>query len=92
MYVNAWDAEINFKSVSKGAELEASMEGIKIDTYKLDGKQKLAIKIPIPPEYGKPVRLKLTTQKGSIRHKSLKIIPPGDKQQFVINKIIAKSK
>ena len=92
VYVNTWDAELNFKSVSKSAVLEASMQGIKIDTYELQGKTKLAMKIPIPPDYGKPVRLRLKTTEGSISHKSIRIISPGNKESFVISKIAAQSK
>lgn len=90
VYVNTWDAELNFETVSKNAELEASMQGIEIGTYKLDGKRTLAIKIPIPPDYGIPVRLKLKTLKGSIKHKSIKIIPPGNKEPFIISKVAQK--
>ncbi|GAF02500.1 glycoside hydrolase family 3 C-terminal domain-containing protein [Saccharicrinis fermentans] len=86
-YVNTWDAELHFKYASKDAVLETSMEGLKINTYKLDGKRKLPIKIPIPPEYGTPVRLKIKTLKGKIKHASIQIIPPGDKKPFVIEKI-----
>lgn len=90
-YVNTWDAELRFQTVSKDAALEASMQGVKINSYQLNGKRKLPIKIPIPPEYGKPVKLKLKTLKGEIEHESIKIIPPGKKEPFVIRKVVARS-
>ncbi|MCL7762774.1 fibronectin type III-like domain-contianing protein [Polaribacter sp. Z014] len=88
VYVNTWDAELSFKSTSKNAVLEASMQGVKISTYKVGNKKTQSIKIPIPPEYGKPVKLKLKTLKGKIEHESIKIFPPGGKNPFVITKVI----
>ncbi|QVY66252.1 hypothetical protein [Polaribacter sp. Q13] len=88
VYVNTWDAELSFKSTSKNAVLEASMQGVKISTYKVGNKKTQSIKIPIPPEYGKPVKLKLKTLKGKIEHQSIKIIPPGGKKPFVITKVV----
>ncbi len=86
IYVNTWDAELSFKSTSKDAIIEASMQGIKISTYDVAWKKTQAIKIPIPPEYGKPVRLRIKTLNGNIQHESIKIIPPGKKKPFVISK------
>lgn len=91
-YVNTWDAELQFKSASKEAIVEASMAGASIGTYTILNKQlSQAIKIPIPPEYGKPVRLKIKTLHGKVEHQAIKIFPPGDKPPFVIDKVIAKS-
>lgn len=90
-YVNSWNAELNFESASKNAVIETSMEGAKISSYQVPESLKLKIKIPIPPEYGKPVRLKIKTLEGEVTQKSIKIIPPGDKKPFVISNIIAKS-
>lgn len=90
-YVNTWDAELNFESASNDAVLEALMQGVKIDTYEVEGRQNLMIKIPIPPEYGKPVRLKLKTLKGEIKHGSIRIIPPGEQKPFEISATVAKS-
>ena len=91
-YVNTWDTEIVFDSVSKGAEIETSMQGAKIKSYKAPKDLKLSVKIPIPPEYGKPVELKITTLKGSAKVKSIKIIPPGDKEAFIVSEVYKSSK
>ncbi|GAB1856701.1 glycoside hydrolase family 3 C-terminal domain-containing protein [Flavobacteriaceae bacterium MHTCC 0001] len=91
IYVNTWDAELSFTSTSKDAIIEASMQGIKINTYDVAWKQKQAIKIPIPPEYGKPVRLRIKTLNGVVEHESIKIIPPGNVKPFIISKIVEKS-
>ncbi|MGY6649440.1 glycoside hydrolase family 3 C-terminal domain-containing protein [Wenyingzhuangia sp. IMCC45574] len=92
-YVNTWDAELSFKNATKEAIIETFMSGNSIKTYTILNKQrKLQIKIPIPPEYGKPVRLKIKTRKGKVDHESIKIIPPGKVKPFVISKIISKSK
>ena len=69
------------------------MSGVEIGSYTiLNNQRKLQIKIPIPPEYGKPVRLKIKTVHGEVKHESLKIIPPGDILPFVIDKVVAESK
>ncbi|AXT60878.1 glycoside hydrolase family 3 protein [Aquimarina sp. AD10] len=92
-YVNTWNAELNFTSSTKKAIVETSMAGATIGSYTISDKQLiLPITIPIPPEYGKPVRLKIKTLNGEVKHKSIKIIPPGNKEPFVINRVIAKSK
>lgn len=91
IYVNTWDAELSFKSTSKEAIIEASMQGIKINTYDVAWKKSQAIKIPIPPEYGKPVRLRIKTLNGEVEHESIKIIPPGDVKPFVISEVVEKS-
>ncbi|MGQ1784841.1 glycoside hydrolase family 3 C-terminal domain-containing protein [Saccharicrinis sp. GN24d3] len=92
-YVNTWDAELSFSFASKEAIIETSMAGASIDSYTILNKQlHQSIKIPIPPEYGKPVRLRIKTLHGEVKHESIKIIPPGDKKPFVINKVVAKSK
>ncbi|WP_139956932.1 glycoside hydrolase family 3 C-terminal domain-containing protein [Flavicella sediminum] len=91
-YVNTWDAELRFKSASKEAIVETFMAGNAIKTYTiLNNQRKLKIKIPIPPEYGKPVRLRIKTRKGQVVHESVKIIPPGEKPAFTISEIIRKS-
>ena len=91
-YVNTWDAELTFDSATKEAIVETSMAGAVIKSYTITKNQlKLPIKIPIPPEYGKPVRLRVKTVNGEVKHKSIKIIPPGNKETFVITKVIAKS-
>lgn len=90
-YVNTWDAELSFKNASKEAIIETFMAGNAIKTYTILNKQrKLKIKIPIPPEYGKPVRLRIKTRSGTVDHESIKIIPPGNVKPFVISKIIKK--
>ncbi|MHB0756523.1 glycoside hydrolase family 3 C-terminal domain-containing protein [Polaribacter sp. M15] len=90
-YVNTWDAELSFKNASKEAIIETFMAGNAIKTYTILNKQrKLKIKIPIPPEYGKPVRLRIKTRSGTVEHESIKIIPPGDVKPFVVTKIIKK--
>ncbi|WP_010134537.1 glycoside hydrolase family 3 C-terminal domain-containing protein [Ochrovirga pacifica] len=87
-YVNTWDAELNFISASKEAVIETFMADNAIKTYTiLNGQKSLKIKIPIPPEYGKPVRLKIKTRHGEVVHQSIKIIPPGNEASFVISKI-----
>ncbi|PKQ65007.1 hypothetical protein BZG02_03995 [Labilibaculum filiforme] len=92
-YVNAWDAELHFESATKEAIIETSMAGATIGSYTIMTKQlKLPIRIPIPPEYGKPVRLKIKTLHGEVKHQSIKIIPPGDKESFEVSKIINQSK
>ncbi|MDO6760450.1 glycoside hydrolase family 3 C-terminal domain-containing protein [Tamlana sp. 2_MG-2023] len=93
VYVSYWDAELNFEDASKEAIIVASMEGVEIGTYTiLNNQRKLPISIPIPPEYGKPVRLKIKTVNGEVKHKSIKIIPPGNKEPFIITKVVNKSK
>ena len=93
VYVSIWDAELNFVDASKEAIIVTSMSGIEIDSNTLLSNQHtLKIKIPIPPEYGKPVRLRVKTVNGEVKHKSLKIIPPGNKEPFVITKVINQSK
>jgi beta-glucosidase len=90
-YVNTWDAELSFKNASKEAIIETFMAGNAIKTYTILNKQrKLKIKIPIPPEYGKPVRLRIKTRSGTVEHESIKIIPPGEVKPFVVSKIIKK--
>lgn len=92
-YVNTWDAELSFKDASKEAIIETFMSGNSIKTYTILNKQrKLKIKIPIPPEYGKPVRLRIKTRKGEVDYESIKIIPPGKVKPFVITKINNSSK
>ncbi|MDG1805143.1 glycoside hydrolase family 3 C-terminal domain-containing protein [Flavicella sp.] len=92
-YVNTWDAELTFKSASKEAIIETFMAGNSMDNYTiLNNQRKLKIKIPIPPEYGQPVRLRIKTRKGEVAHESIKIIPPGKVKPFVISKIIDRSK
>ncbi|NJB82147.1 glycoside hydrolase family 3 C-terminal domain-containing protein [Wenyingzhuangia aestuarii] len=92
-YVNTWNAELNFKSASKESIIETFMAGNAIKTYTiLNNQRTLAIKIPIPPEYGKPVRLKIKTRSGNVEHESIKIIPPGEEKPFVVSKIIDQSK
>ncbi|ANQ49550.1 family 3 glycosyl hydrolase [Flammeovirga sp. MY04] len=86
-YVNTWEAELNFVSASKNAVVTTSMEGAQIGEYTIKG-NKLPIRIPIPPEYGKPVRLKIKTLKGEVEHKSIKIIPPGNKQAYTIENVV----
>lgn len=91
-YVNTWEAELNFTSATKEAIVETSMAGAKIGSYTIMQNQlKLPIRIPIPPEYGKPVRLKVKTMHGEVNHHSIKIIPPGGKKPFVVTKVVAKS-
>lgn len=91
-YVNAWDAVLNFEYASKEAIIETSMAGEIIATYTLLSKQRSQnIKIPIPPEYGKPVRLRVKTLAGEVKNKSIEITPPGNEPPFVIRKIVAKS-
>ncbi|MGQ1784846.1 glycoside hydrolase family 3 C-terminal domain-containing protein [Saccharicrinis sp. GN24d3] len=93
VYVSTWDAELNFSHASKEAIVVTSMSGVEIKSYTiLKNQRKLPIKIPIPPEYGKPVRLRIKTIHGEVKHESIKIIPPGNKQPFVIHKVAAKSK
>jgi beta-glucosidase len=93
VYVSTWDAEINFSDASKEAIVVASMEGIDIGSYTLlTNQRKVKIKIPIPPDYGKPIRLRIKTVNGDVMHKSIKIIPPGNKEPFVISKIASSSK
>ena len=93
VYVSTWDAELNFSDASKEAIVVASMEGVDIGSYTLLANQhKVQIKIPIPPEYGKPVRLRIKTVNGDVMHESIKIMPPGDKEPFVISKIVSSSK
>ena len=93
VYVSTWDAELNFSDASKEAIVVASMEGVEIGSYTLlDNQRKVKIKIPIPPEYGKPVRLRIKTVNGEVKHKSLKIVPPGNKEPFVISKLAVSSK
>ncbi len=92
-YVNTWDAELNFIVATDKATIQTAMAGSKIKEYTVSKQQRnLKIKIPIPPEYGKPVRLKIQTLQGKLTHKSITIIPPGDKQPFVITKIVDSSK
>ncbi|NIJ43920.1 beta-glucosidase [Wenyingzhuangia heitensis] len=92
-YVNTWNAELNFKFATKEAVIETFMSGNSIGTYTILNKQRnLAIKIPIPPEYGQPVRLRIKTRSGTVEHESIKIIPPGKVKPFVISKIIDTSK
>lgn len=89
VYVSTWDAEINFSDASKEAIVVASMEGVEIGSYTLlKNQRKIQIKIPIPPEYGKPVRLRIKTVNGEVEHQSIKIIPPGGKQPYVISETI----
>ncbi|MGL6314323.1 glycoside hydrolase family 3 C-terminal domain-containing protein [Vibrio sp. WXL103] len=90
-YVNTWDAVLNFDNVSKDAVIETSMAGAKIASYELNQQRSQEIKIPIPPEYGRPVRLRVTTMKGDVTNASIKVISPGDVPPFVVNKIAAKS-
>jgi len=90
-YVNNWDAVLHFKSVTDDALIELSMEGVKINTHNIGGKQQCAIKIPIPPEYGKPVRLKIKIIKGDVEHHSIEIIPPGNKPPFTISTAVAEN-
>lgn len=91
-YVNTWDAEINFESTTKEAIIETSMAESTIGEYKLlENQLTLPIKIPIPPEYGKPVRLKIKTRKGKVVCKSIKILPPGGKVPFTISEIVEQS-
>ncbi|MGB5264551.1 MAG: hypothetical protein WBN28_13200, partial [Lutimonas sp.] len=93
VYVSTWDAQINFSDASKKAIVVASMEGVDIGSYTLLNNQRtVQIKIPIPPKYGKPVRLRIKTVNGEVEHQSLKILPPGSKEPFVINKVIEKNK
>lgn len=93
VYVSTWDAELNFSDASKEAIVVASMEGVDIGSYTLlNNQRKVQIKIPIPPEYGKPVRLRIKTVNGEVKHESIKIMPPGDKEPFVISKIVSSSK
>lgn len=93
VYVSTWDAELNFSDASKEAIVVASMEGVEIGSYTLlNNQRKVKIKIPIPPEYGKPIRLRIKTVNGEVKHKSLKIVPPGNKEPFVISKLAASSK
>lgn len=93
VYVSTWDAELNFMDASKEAIVVASMEGVDIGSYTLLANQhKVQIKIPIPPEYGKPVHLRIKTVNGEVEHESIKIMPPGDKEPFVISKIASSSK
>jgi len=92
VYVSTWDAELSFADASKEAIVVTSMEGVEIASHTILNKQrKLQIKIPIPPEYGKPVRLRVKTVSGEVKHDSLKIIPPGGKAPFVITEVVAKS-
>ncbi|NHN38397.1 glycoside hydrolase family 3 protein [Pseudomaricurvus alcaniphilus] len=92
-YVNTWDAVLHFEHATKEAIIETSMAGAKIATYTILNKQRsLDIKIPIPPEYGKPVRLRVKTLAGEVKNRAIKIIPPGGKPSFVVEKIVAKSK
>ena len=92
VYVSTWDAELNFTDASKEAIVVTSMAGVEMDSFTiLNNQRTIPIKIPIPPEYGKPVRLRIKTVNGEVKHKSIKIIPPGNKAPFTINKIIAKS-
>ena len=84
---------MTFKSASKEAIIETFMAGNSMDNYTiLNNQRKLKIKIPIPPEYGQPVRLRIKTRKGEVAHESIKIIPPGKVKPFVISKIINRSK
>ncbi|WP_298369355.1 glycoside hydrolase family 3 C-terminal domain-containing protein [uncultured Lutibacter sp.] len=90
-YVNTWEAELNFTSATKEAIVETSMAGAVIGSHTiLKNQLKLPIRIPIPPEYGKPVRLKIKTLHGKVKHQSIRIIPPGGNKPFEINKFVEK--
>ena len=92
VYVSKWDAELNFADATNEAIIVTSMSGLEIESHTiLNNQRKLQIKIPIPPEYGKPVRLKIKTVSGKVDHQSIKIIPPGNKESFVISEIAKKS-
>ncbi|MGL6259417.1 glycoside hydrolase family 3 C-terminal domain-containing protein [Vibrio sp. WXL210] len=90
-YVATWDATLNFESASKNAVIETSIGGAKIASYQLKQKLNQPIKIPIPPEYGKPVRLRVSTLAGDVKNHSIQITPPGEVPAFVINKTAAQS-
>ena len=87
-YVNTWDAEVNLKLKTNEAVFKLSMLGNDIDTYKVtkgtNEVQTLAVKIPIPPEYGKEVILKAIPLKGDLEIESIKIIPPGNAKPYSI--------
>lgn len=87
-YVNTWDAEVHLKLKTNEAVFKLSMLGNDIDTYKVtkdtNELQTLAVKIPIPPEYGKEVILKAIQLKGDLEIESIKIIPPGNAKPYSI--------
>lgn len=87
-YVNHWDAEVNYLVKSKDASFKLTMLGNEIDTYKVvkgkGQKGSIAVKIPIPPEYGKETVLKAHVLKGKLKIKSIKIIPPGNKASYTV--------
>ncbi|MEM6642700.1 MAG: glycoside hydrolase family 3 C-terminal domain-containing protein [Bacteroidota bacterium] len=90
-YVPVWDAELTFESVSKDAVIETWMEGSKFKTHALENNLAIATRVPIPPEYGKPVRLKIKTLVGEVTHKALKIFPPGGLEPYIINGLVETS-
>lgn len=87
-YVNTWDAVVNLKLKTNEAVFKLSMLGNDIDTYKVSKGnsewQTLAVKIPIPPEYGREMILKAILLKGEIEIESIKIIPPGNAKPYSI--------
>lgn len=87
-YVNTWDAVVNVKLKTNEAIFKLSMLGNDIDTYKItkdkNEVQTVAIKIPIPPEYGKETILKAITLKGQLDIASIKIIAPGTGKSYLI--------
>ena len=88
-YVPAWDAVVNCRLNSEEAVLKLQMLDNEIDTYKVKkgsgSTTKLAIKIPIPPEYGKNVNIVAKVLKGDMKIESILILPPGNKPSFVVH-------
>ncbi|AWG22705.1 hypothetical protein FFWV33_14810 [Flavobacterium faecale] len=85
-YVNTWDAEVNMKLKTNEATLKLTMLGNEIDTYVVKKEntefQTLAIKIPIPPEYGKEVILNAFILPSEMEIEYIKIIPPGNAKPY----------
>ncbi|KXX66850.1 glycoside hydrolase family 3 C-terminal domain-containing protein [Flammeovirga sp. SJP92] len=87
-YVNTWDAEVNYELKSETAKVELKMLSNPIGTYTLKKekgvKGSIAVKIPIPPEYGKEVTLNSIIKSGKVNIKSIKIIPPKGNKPYTI--------
>lgn len=91
-YVNTWDAVLHFGTVTKEAVIGVSMAGSDVAQYQLlKDQHSRKIKIPIPPEYGKPVRLRVKTFHGKVECKSVEILPPGNQKPFVVDRVVARS-
>ena len=97
-YVNSWKAEIRISSAAKNSRIKFSMLGMDIEEVDVPSVSNqgqplvIPVSIPIPPEYGKEFKLRITELAGNVDVDSIIIYPPESQKPDTLNVPSAQSK